>query len=143
MYKIFLFLFAAEIAAFSFSNKNEPESAKSFYKITKADTLVVLMGQAKWVIESKCMPCHSNNTMMPEARKRFNLDSINYLPRAKKVARLDDMIYILEKGAMPHQKFMEIRPEGTLSFAERKAIEAWADKTAVRLTRPKSYDKPD
>jgi hypothetical protein len=143
MYKIFLFLFAAEIAAFSFSNKNEPESAKSLYKINKADTLVVLMGQAKWVIESKCMPCHSNNTMMPEARKRFNLDSINYLPRAKKVARLDDMIYILEKGAMPHQKFMEIRPEGTLSFAERKAIEAWADKTAVRLTRPKSYDKPD
>jgi hypothetical protein len=143
MYKILLFLFVAELTTFSFTDKNEPGTESSYYKIQKADTLVVFMGQAKWVIESKCMPCHSNNTIMPEARKRFNLDSINYLPRAKKVARLDDMIYILEKGAMPHQKFMEIRPEGTLSFAERKAIEAWADKTAVRLTRPKSSDKPD
>ncbi|MFZ9982525.1 MAG: heme-binding domain-containing protein [Cyclobacteriaceae bacterium] len=118
----------------------ESKSKKHFNKIEKADTLVVLTGQAKWIIESKCMPCHSNNTMMPEARKRLNLDSINFLPLAKKVARLDDMIYILEKGAMPHQKFMEIRPDGTLSYAERKAIEAWADKTAVRITRPKSTD---
>lgn len=101
----------------------------------KADTLVVLMGQAKEVIQSKCMPCHSNHTFMPEARKRFNLDSINFLPLRKKVAKLDDMIYILEKGAMPHQRFLEMRPDGTLSYAERKAIEAWADKTAVRLTR--------
>ena len=104
-------------------------------EIIKQDTLVVLMGEAKAIIEAKCMPCHSNHTLMPEARKSFNIDSINYLPIRKKVSRLDDMIYILEKGAMPHQKFMEIRPDGTLSYAERKAIEAWADKTAVRLTR--------
>ncbi|MEY3405175.1 MAG: hem-binding domain [Bacteroidota bacterium] len=116
--------------------KTEPEQA--FYEQVQPDTLVVLMGQAKAVIETKCLPCHSNNSVMPEARNRFNLDSINFLPLRKKVARLDDMIYILEKGAMPHQRFMELRPDGMLSYSDRKAIEAWADKTAVRLTRPRA-----
>lgn len=140
MQKLFLFLPVLLLAGFSLPVQKNTEKGYDPLKISKADTLVVLTGQAKWVIESKCMPCHSNNTMMPEARKRFNLDSINFLPLQKKVARLDDMIYILEKGAMPHQKFMEVRPDGMLSYAERKAIEAWADKTAVRLTRTKSSD---
>ena len=118
----------------------ETKPELSSYQQVQPDTLVVLMGQAKAVIESKCLPCHSNNSVMPEARNRFNLDSINFLPLRKKVARLDDMIYILEKGAMPHQRFMELRPDGLLSYADRKAIEAWADKTAVRLTRPRSND---
>lgn len=118
----------------NFLYKNEYNSNK---KLFKADTLVLLMGEAKTIIESKCLPCHGNITFMPEARARFNLDSINYLPLNKKVAKLDDMIYILEKGAMPHQRFMEIRPDGILTYAEKKAIESWADKTAVRLTRPR------
>lgn len=126
----------------SFNNKKPiPAVVTKEEKQLKQDTLIVLMGQAKEIIESKCMPCHSNHTMMPEARKRLNIDSINFLPVRKKVARLDDMIYILEKGAMPHQKFMEMRPDGTLSYSERKAIEAWADKTAVRLTRSRGSDK--
>lgn len=116
--------------------QTKPESTS--YQQVQPDTLVVLMGQAKAVIESKCLPCHSNHSVMPEARHRFNLDSINFLPVRKKVAKLDDMIYILEKGAMPHQRFMEMRPDGMLSYADRKAIEAWADKTAVRLTRSRN-----
>jgi hypothetical protein len=138
MNKVIILIPILFLAVFSVLERNTSQKNHSPDKIQKADTLVLLMGQAKWIIESKCMPCHGNNSMMPEARKRFNLDSINFLPLQKKVARLDDMIYILEKGAMPHQKFMEIRPDGTLSYAERKAIEAWADKTAVRITRPKS-----
>lgn len=126
----------------SFKNKlSITDKSVKDEKLFKQDTLVVLMGYAKEIIESKCMPCHSNHTIMPEARKRLNIDSINYLPLRKKVSRLDDMIYILEKGAMPHQKFMEMRPDGTLSYSERKAIEAWADKTAVRLTRTKGSDQ--
>lgn len=104
------------------------------------DTLIVFVGIAKEVMESKCRPCHSNKTWMPEARQRFNMDSINFLPIRKKVAKLDDIIYILEKGAMPHQRFMDMIPDAKLSFAERKAIEAWADRTAIRLTRSKLPD---
>lgn len=135
-----LFLLFIVSSAVSLWFLKQKENRGDSEEQVQGDTLVVLMGQAKFVIESKCLPCHSNKSVMPEARQRFNLDSINYLPIRKKVAKLDDMIYILEKGAMPHQRFMEMRPDGILSYADRKAIEAWADKTAVRLTRTR-YEK--
>jgi uncharacterized membrane protein len=89
----------------------------------------------KAVIDQKCYFCHSLKGKSPDARKGLMWDSIPDYSKAKLVAKLDDIIDVLDQGTMPPKKMIEMVPDAKLSDEELQILKSWAETTADSLMK--------
>jgi hypothetical protein len=89
----------------------------------------------KAVIDLKCYGCHNLEGKSADAKKGLLWDSIPSYSKAKQVAKLDDIIGVLDDGSMPPEKFVEKKPEAKLTKEESKILKSWAEKTAGNLMK--------
>lgn len=96
---------------------------------------VVIPAEVKAVIDNKCYMCHSPEGRSPEAKADLLWDSIPNYPKAKLIGKLDKIIEVLDKGAMPPAKFVEMQPKAAITADESKLLKEWAEKTADELMK--------
>lgn len=85
-----------------------------------------LPADVKAVVDQKCYGCHNANSKNEKAKEKFDWDATGELKKAKRMAAMDKIAEVLEKGEMPPQKFLEFKPEGKLSDAELATLKAWS-----------------
>jgi hypothetical protein len=89
----------------------------------------------KAVIDNKCYMCHSTKGRSQEARDHLMWDSIPLYPKAKLIAKLDDIIDVLDDGKMPPKKMVEMNPDAALSPEELLALRNWAQAASDSLLK--------
>jgi len=89
----------------------------------------------KAIIDQKCYGCHSITGESDDAKESLMWDSIPSFPDAKLVAKLDDIITVLEEGSMPPEDVVKQYPEIKLLPRERKVLKSWAEATADSLMK--------
>jgi hypothetical protein len=87
------------------------------------------------VIDRKCYGCHSNEGKSAEAREAILWDSIPSYSKAKQVAKLDDIISVLNDGSMPPEKYVEKNPSAKLTKEDSKILKGWAEETSDNLMK--------
>jgi len=100
-----------------------------------ADTVIEFSKEVRAIIDLKCLGCHNPTAKNEKAKAKLQWDSLALYPKAKQIARLDDVIEVLEKGSMPPAKFLTYKPEAKLTEAEVKVLTDWANTTADRLLK--------
>jgi len=91
--------------------------------------------KVKAVIDQKCYGCHSADGKSAEAKEGLLWDSIPDYSKVKLVAKLDDIIGVLDDGAMPPEKFVKEYPEAKLTKEEKGILKSWAEETADNLMK--------
>ncbi len=89
----------------------------------------------KAVIDQKCHGCHSLEGKSADAKKGLLWDSIPSYSKVKQVAKLDDIISVLDDGSMPPEKYVEKNPSAKLTKDEMKILKGWAEETADNLMK--------
>ena len=89
----------------------------------------------KAIIDKKCYYCHSTQGKSSEAKKDLMWDSIPNYNKAKQIAKLDDIVDVLDQGKMPPKKMLDAFPDAKLSPEELKMLRSWADATADSLMK--------
>jgi uncharacterized membrane protein len=87
----------------------------------------------KGIIDQKCYFCHSLKGKSPDAKKALMWDSIPNYSKAKLVAKLDDILDVLNDGSMPPKEVVEKYPAAKLSDEERQLLKGWAESAADSL----------
>ncbi len=91
--------------------------------------------KVKEVIDSRCYGCHSPEGKSDKAKKKLMWDDLPGMSKSDAVAKLDDIIEVLEKGKMPPEKFLAMKPDAKPTEKEVKILKDWADKTADHLMK--------
>jgi uncharacterized membrane protein len=87
----------------------------------------------KSIIDNKCYACHSIDGRSEEAKADLMWDSIPVYDKARQVAKLDEIIKVLEEGSMPPKQVVENNPDARISETDAKLLKQWAEKTADAL----------
>jgi mono/diheme cytochrome c family protein len=119
MKKLLLIPFAAIIGLLFLQGKSEPTS----YTLA-ADA--ELPANVKAVVDQKCYGCHNANSKNEKAKAKLDWDALGKLKKSKRVAAMDEIAEVLEKGEMPPKKFLENKPEAALSEADLATLKEWS-----------------
>ena len=102
--------------------------------------------RVKIILEQACYDCHSNNTVYPwynnvapisfwladhvkDGKKHLNFSDWNTYSTKKKDHKLEELIEMVEVGVMPLREYTWTHEQARLSDDDRKAINAWAERT--------------
>lgn len=91
--------------------------------------------KVKKVIDSKCYGCHSVNGKSLLAKNALMWDDLPGLPQSKIIAKLDDIIKVVEKSKMPPKATVKKYPEMKLQSEESKLLLSWASAWADSLLK--------
>ena len=97
------------------------------------DAAFVYPANVKTVIDNKCYGCHSIKGRSDDAKEALMWDSVPNLEKGKLVAKLNDMIDVLNDGSMPPEDVVKKYPDAKLLDEERKILKDWAEATADSL----------
>jgi hypothetical protein len=89
----------------------------------------------KAIIDKKCYGCHSVQGKSDKAKKSLMWDSIPNFSKPKLVAKLDDIIDVLDQGAMPPKEVVEKYPNAKLLPEESEMLKKWAEAAADSLMK--------
>jgi len=89
--------------------------------------------EVKAIIDQKCYGCHSMDGKSKDAKESLMWDSIPQYPKVKQLAKLNDIIDVLDDGSMPPEKFIEMEPGAKLTKEQRRILKSWAEQAADEL----------
>ena len=89
----------------------------------------------KAVIDKKCYGCHSEKGKSQDAKDALMWDSLPGFTKIKIVAKMEDIIEVLEKNAMPPEEVVKKYPEVRLLTAENELLRSWAETKADSLLK--------
>ncbi len=87
----------------------------------------------KQIIDQKCYGCHSIKGRMAKAREALMWDSVPNYDKARLVAKLGDIVDVLDDGSMPPKEMVQRFPDAKLLPEENKILRNWADAKADSL----------
>jgi len=96
-------------------------------------TEVDFPAEVKAIIDQKCHGCHSVDGKSKDAKESLMWDSIPQYPKVKQLAKLNDIIDVLDDGSMPPEKFIEMEPGAKLTKEQRRILKSWAEQAADEL----------
>ncbi len=96
-------------------------------------TEIEFPAEVKAIIDKKCYGCHSLDGQSKDAKESLMWDSIPRYTKVKQVAKLNDIIGVLDEGSMPPKEFIEQEPEAKLSREQNRILKSWAEKAADEL----------
>jgi cytochrome c5 len=108
-------------------------------KAIKDTVSVQYSAEVKKVIDSKCYGCHSPESKAQKAKDKLNWKLLPSLSKANQVAKLDEIVEVIEKGEMPPKQFIEKKPGAKLSESDAKIIKEWAKNIADKLVNQKKF----
>ncbi len=122
MKKLVLLPFVAVIGLLFFQGTPRPESS------TKSNTLSgkEMPANVKLVVDQKCYGCHNANSKNEKGKAKLDWDALAKLKKSKRLATMDEIYEVLEKGEMPPKKFLENKPEGKLSESDLVTMMEWS-----------------
>lgn len=85
------------------------------------------------VLETSCFDCHGATSSNSKALGKVDFSKWNDLPDAKKVAKLQDIIDILNKGDMPPAKYVNNYPDRAPGKEQKDIIIKWASQESDKL----------
>lgn len=91
--------------------------------------------EVKKVIDKKCYGCHSAQGKSPVAKGALIWDSLPNLKKSRIVAKLDNIVRVLQKNIMPPAGVVKKNPEMKLLPEESKLLQSWAVSKADSLLR--------
>ena len=91
--------------------------------------------EVKAVIDHKCYGCHNPDSRSEKGKEKLNWVLLPGLDKAAKVAKLDKIIEMLDKGEMPPKKMIEMHPEAKISAEDSKIIKDWAAAASENLMK--------
>lgn len=80
----------------------------------------------KAVVDQKCYGCHNANSKNEKGKAKLDWDALAKLKKSKRLAAMDEIYEVLEKGEMPPKKFLENKPEGKLSESDLATLMEWS-----------------
>ena len=104
------------------------------------DGAFVYPATVKTVIDNKCYGCHSVKGKSDDAKKAVMWDSIPNLEKGKLIAKLNNIINVLNDGSMPPEDVVKKYPDAKLLLKERKILKDWAEATADSLLNLSHFD---
>jgi mono/diheme cytochrome c family protein len=119
MKKLFFIPFAVITALLFFQGKSELSTTTH---ASEAD----LPADVKAVVDKKCYGCHNVNSKNEKAKTKLDWDAVGKMKKSKRMAAMDEIAEVLEKGEMPPKKFLENKPEAALSESELATLVAWS-----------------
>jgi hypothetical protein len=128
MKKTFWFVPVLLIAGFFFIHGSADKDQLS----VAADIFIYPAGVKK-VIDQKCYDCHSVKGKSHDAKDALMWDDLPKLEKSEVVATLDNIIEVLEEGAMPPEEVIEKYPDAKLLPEEKDILHAWAQAIADSL----------
>jgi mono/diheme cytochrome c family protein len=85
-----------------------------------------LPANVKAVVDQKCYGCHNANSKNDKGKAKLDWDALSKLKKAKRVAAMDKIAEVLEKGEMPPKKFLDFKPEAKLSESDMATLKEWS-----------------
>ena len=85
-----------------------------------------LPAEVKAVVDKKCYGCHNANSKNEKGKAKLDWDVLAKQKKSKRVGTMGKISEVLEKGAMPPKKFLEMKPEAALSEAELATLVSWS-----------------
>ncbi len=96
------------------------------------------------ILRTSCYDCHSNETVWPwysriapgsflitrdviEGRKHINFSEFSELDAFDSTDIAEEIIEVLEDGAMPILPYLLLHPGASLSDSEKQALKIWAE----------------
>ena len=79
------------------------------------------------VITNKCLGCHSPNARGDKSKEALQWVLLQNMTGADLVAKLDEVVEVLEEGSMPPAKMLERFPQMKLSDEEVVLLKEWAE----------------
>jgi mono/diheme cytochrome c family protein len=86
----------------------------------------VIPANVKAVIDQKCYGCHNANSKNDKAKAKLDWDALSKMKKAKRMAAMDEIAEVLEKGEMPPKKFLDFKPEAKLSESDLTTLKEWS-----------------
>lgn len=80
----------------------------------------------KAVVDQKCYGCHNANSKNDKGKAKLDWDATGKMKKAKRLATMDKIAEVLEKGEMPPKKFLEFKPEAKLSDSDLATLKEWS-----------------
>jgi mono/diheme cytochrome c family protein len=119
MKKLLFIPFAAIIGLLFLQGTSEPAT-------TRVAPNADLPASVKAVVDQKCYGCHNANSKNEKGKAKLDWDAVGKLKKSKRMAAMDKIHEVLEKGEMPPKKFLENKPEAKLSEAELATLIEWS-----------------
>jgi hypothetical protein len=103
------------------------------------------------ILERSCYDCHSNQTRWPwysnvapaswlvaddvkEGRQHLNFSEWGTYNRGRQIARLENIVSLLEKDAMPLKQYLLLHRDAVLNDREKDLISDWAGQMSDSLS---------
>lgn len=87
------------------------------------------------ILKSSCYDCHSQGAKAEKALKAVQFDLWKDYRLTKKIGLLTEIEEVLEEGKMPPKKYLEHKPERTLTESQKKQLVDWTKKESERLMK--------
>jgi mono/diheme cytochrome c family protein len=119
MKKVVLIPFAAIIGLLFLHGTPEPKAVPHYLDYE-------LPANVKAVVDQKCYGCHNVESKNEKGKAKLDWDALVQAKKSKRLATMDKISEVLEKGEMPPQKFLEMKPEAKLSESDLATLKEWS-----------------
>jgi mono/diheme cytochrome c family protein len=119
MKKLLLIPCIAFLGPLFFQGISESEPATTY-------TDAALPDNVKAVVDQKCYGCHNVNSKNEKGKAKLDWDALDKMKKSKRLAAMDKIAEVLEKGEMPPQKFLDNKPEAKLSESDLATLKEWS-----------------
>jgi mono/diheme cytochrome c family protein len=120
MKKLLLLPLMALIGLFFMQGTSEPVTVVEPHQDT------VIPANVKAVIDQKCYGCHNVNSKNDKGKAKLDWDALAKMKKAKRMATMEEIAEVLEKGEMPPKKFLDFKPEAKLSESDLATLKEWS-----------------
>lgn len=122
MKKLILLPFVMVIGLLFFQGTARPESNTKRNAVLGKD----MPATVKAVVDQKCYGCHNANSKNEKGKAKLDWDALAKLKKSKRLAAMDEIYEVLEKGEMPPKKYLDNKPEGKLSESDLATLMEWS-----------------
>ncbi|WP_339810365.1 heme-binding domain-containing protein [uncultured Imperialibacter sp.] len=128
-------LLAGALLLFAASGMAQEKEPTKILLVPEADAgkTVAFTLEAMSVIEAKCLGCHSPSGKSDKAKEKMQWEKLQTLSGADAMAKLDEILEVLDKGEMPPAKMVEKYPNMKLTEEESAKLHKWAEAALAKL----------
>ena len=130
--KKLLFTLCIALFACIYSQEASAQGGPEKTKVLLADSTQLLGAypmDVMTLITNKCLGCHSPSGKSDKAKDKLQWVQLQYMDPADLVAKLDEVIEVLDEGEMPPAKMIEKYPNLKLTDDEVALLKGWAEST--------------